>query len=91
MDERIKAIRDDALVGRGTCTTIDETFSDKELAIWLDEASATTPKEAVKWARDFEELKLEQALNYRWGAEDDRQLLQYNEWHDNLDKHPITC
>jgi hypothetical protein len=91
MDIRVAAIREDAMIGYGTCTYIDETFSDKELAVWLDEVNATTPKEAVVWARDFEELKLEQALNYRWGSDNDPQRIAYNEWQANLDKNPIRC
>jgi len=91
MDPRVKAVREDALVGRGTCTSIDECHSDEELAEQLDEYNILTPHAAVKWAREGEEMWLERGLNQRWGADDDPQLLMYNEWMANLDKHPITC
>lgn len=87
MDFRVKAIREDALVGRGTCTYIDETFSDTELVIWVDDASATTPKEAVEWARSYEGLKIEMAVE----CEAPTAMARLNEWEVSLDKYPITC
>ena len=91
MDERVKAIRNDDLVGRGSCSSIDECYSDGELAQQLDDYSIHTPAAAVKWARESEGLWLENALNYRWGADDDPQLLAYNEWQEKLDSNPIRC
>ena len=91
MDPRVKAVREDTLVGRGTCTSIDECHSDEGLAEQLDEYNILTPRAAVKWAREGEEMWLERGLNQRWGADDDPQLLMYEEWMANLDKHPITC
>ena len=87
MDFRVAAIREDTMVGYGTCTYIDETFSDTELANWLDEASATTQKEAVEWARSYEGLKIEMAVEY----EAPTAMAHLNEWKANLDKHPVTC
>ena len=87
MDVRVAAIREDIMVGYGTCTHIDETFSDTELAIWLDEASATTPKDAVEWARDYEELKLEMAVE----VESPTAMGLLNEWKAKLDKNPVLC
>jgi len=91
MDERVKAIRNDALVGRGTCSSIDECYDDSELAQQLDDYSIHTPAAAVKWARESEGLWLEQGLNQRWGEDDDPQLLAYNEWQEALDSNPIRC
>jgi len=34
---------------------------------------------------------LERALSYRWGNNDDPQLLAYNEWQEKLDSNPIRC
>lgn len=77
--ELIAAVREDKKVGRGTCTRIDECFSDEELfeEILKD---CKTPGEAVKEAREFEGLKIEQALNARLGEDDDPQLVAYHEW-----------
>ena len=91
MDERVKAIRNDALVGRGTCSSIDECYDDSELAQQLDDYSIHTPVAAVKWARESEGLRVEDALNYRWGEDDDPQLTAYYEWQEALDGNPIRC
>ena len=91
MDDCIKAIRNDALVGRGTCSTIDECYSDSDLHEYLAEDNVSTPRKAVEWARRWEGLRVENALNYRWGADDDPQLLAYNEWQEKLDSNPIRC
>ena len=89
MDERIKAIRNDAMVGRGTCSSIDECYDDRELLQQLDDYNIHTPAAAVKWARESEGLHLEDALNYRWGEDDDPELLNYMEWQEALDSHPL--
>ena len=91
MDERIEAIRNDVMVGRGSCSSIDECYSDSELLEFINDDNVTTPRKAVAWARRWEGLRVENALNYRWGADDDPQLLAYNEWQENLDKNPIRC
>ena len=91
MDERLKAIRNDGLVGRGTCSSIDECYDDIELIQQLDDNKLHTPAAAVKWARESEGLWVEQGLNQRWGEDDDPQLLAYNEWQEALDSNPIRC
>jgi hypothetical protein len=80
MDARVEAIRKHRLVGRGSCTSIDECFSDAELLAFLDENEVKTPEQAVAWAIDFEDLKMEQALNARWGEDGDSQKVEYDEW-----------
>ena len=87
MDIRVKAIREDKMVGRGTCTYIDEVFEDSELVDWLDEAEVPGMQEAVEWARDYERLKIEQAVEYESPTAMDR----LQEWNTNLDKYPVTC
>ena len=78
-EELIQAVREDRRVGRGSCTRIDECFSDDELweAILKE---CTTVEGAVKAAHEFEGLKLEQGLNVRWGDDNDPELLAYQEW-----------
>lgn len=87
MDIRVKAIREDKMVGRGTCTYIDEAFEDSELLEWLDEAEVPGMQEAVEWARDYERLKIEMAAEREapWA------LARLDEWAADLDKYPVTC
>ena len=80
MNDLVKAIRNDPLVGNGTCSCIDECLGDGEIAEALKEVGITDEKGAIRWARDGEELHLEAALNARWGDDDDPQLKQWNEW-----------
>ena len=77
---RVNAIRNHPKVGRGSCTSIDECFTDQELIDCLDAAGVSNEKDAVKWAVDHEGLQLEKALDQRWGEDDDWQLVAYNEW-----------
>ena len=91
MDERIEAIRNDVMVGRGSCSSLDECYSNSELLDLIDECNISTPRKAVEWARRWEGLRVENALNYRWGADDDPELLAYNEWQEDLDKNPVRC
>lgn len=80
LDPRVKAVRADRLVGKGSCTTVDEALTDAELLGYLEEDGAETELQAVNWARDYEGLVREQALNSRWGEDDDPQLKEHNEW-----------
>ena len=77
MDARLKAIRKHDKVGRGTCTTIDEAWTDEEIIEELDKRDIKDAKDAVKWAVEQEGIVLEQGLNTRWGSDDDPQLLKY--------------
>lgn len=63
--EMIAAVRSDVKVGRGTCSVIDECYSDRELATALAEAKINTVKAAVKWARDVERLFREREQELR--------------------------
>ena len=47
IDLRVAAVRDDKLVGRGTASYTDETFSDAELAGYLN-ASGIKPSQVTK-------------------------------------------
>ena len=68
-DPRVLAIRADELVGHATCSSIDECFEPDELVEKLDEWEVTTPSGAVTWARDHEQLWLEQGTNASSGEE----------------------
>lgn len=81
-DERVQAIRKHPKVGEGSCTVIDECYTDAELIEELDEDGITTPEGAVEWALEIEGLKVEQALNARWGEDDDPELERWREWND---------
>jgi hypothetical protein len=79
--ELIEAIRNHKLIGRGSCTSIDECYDDKELwAMFGIPAGNATLEAAIKDAIESEDLHMEQGLNQRWGEDNDPQLLQYNEW-----------
>lgn len=73
----IAAVRNDSIVGKGSCSNIDECYDDNDL--WDLIKDASNEKEAIKLARDQYELFLEQGLNQRWGEDDDPQLVWYNE------------
>jgi hypothetical protein len=77
---RIDAIRNHPKVGRGSCTSVDECWDDKEIIEFLDENNITTEEGAIEWALDQEGLFLEQGLNQRWGEDDDPQLIAWKEW-----------
>jgi len=74
IDPRVKAIRDNKLVGAGSCSVVDECMSDEEVIDELNEAEITDPEEAVKHFVEAEGLHLEMATNARWGEDDDPEL-----------------
>lgn len=47
----IAAIRKDKIVGSGTCSVIDEAFTDDELREGMAEDGVVTAKQALAWAR----------------------------------------
>lgn len=84
-DERVKAIREDDLVGEGSCSVIDECWSDTELIETLNAQKISTPEAAVQWAISQEGGHLEQGLNQRWGEDEDPQLKAYQEFKAKVD------
>lgn len=74
MQEMVAAIRADKLVGRGSCTSVDECWTDEDLAEYLARDDVTTVEGAVRWARESEGLWLEKAADARWGEDDDPEL-----------------
>ena len=89
MDVRIEAIRKDPCVGSGTCSSIDECLGDDELSWMLNEDGAVSTTAAIQWARDYEQMFMEQLLNTRWGEDDDPQLVEYAAWKKKLEDNPI--
>ena len=62
-DARVIVIREDSLVGRGSCTTVDEGLRAYDLAEMMDRDGVTTLEQAVGWARALELLLLDNATN----------------------------
>jgi len=78
--ELIEAIRNDDLVGQGTCSVVDECYDDEAIVMLFDFNARTTPKQAIKSARESQLLHLEMGLNARYGSDDDPELKAYNEF-----------
>ncbi len=80
--EMIDAIRRDSVVGRGSCSTIDECFSDEELAELVEACEDVAA--AVSLARRREGESADRALDQRWGDDDDPQLEMKREFDRRL-------
>lgn len=63
--ECVAAIRADRLVGRGTCSPIDETYEDSELLEEMAADGVITAKQAVAWARRIHRLLAEREREIR--------------------------
>lgn len=63
--EMIAAVRSDVKVGVGSCSVIDECYSDSELVDALADAGIDTVRGAVAWARDVERLFREREQEIR--------------------------
>lgn len=59
ISEMVDAIRADSVVGCGTCSTIDEAFTEAELIAFIGENGCRSTSGAVKAAREFEKLHSE--------------------------------
>lgn len=82
MNTLVDAIRNHPKVGVGSCTSIDECYTDQELIDALAEGEITTVEEAIAWAIETEGIRIENALNYRCGNDDDPELERYREWNE---------
>lgn len=82
MKTMVSAIRENRLVGRGSCMTIDECYDDSELVQALTEEHCTTVEGAIKWAVEMSDLHVEQMLNCRFGDDDDVELKISAEWEE---------
>jgi len=86
-DQLITAVRKDSLVGKGSCSSIDECYDDSDLWEVIEEAKSEA--EAVRLARECEGLFLEQGLNCRWGEDDDPQLKAYRDFERECEDNPV--
>lgn len=82
IDPRVVAVREDKLVGKGTCSAIDECWTDDNLVEQFDEDGIVTPKQAVEWCFEYEDLHMEQAPNQSSGEPDCPAMAVWNEWQD---------
>ena len=89
MDVRIEAVRNDPCVGRGTCTSTDECFSDDDLTQTLDANGIISAEASIEWARDYEQVWMERRLDARWGEDSDPELKEYTAWVKKLEKNPL--
>ena len=89
MDDRVKAIRENVLVGKHTCAIVSECYSDEGLVELLDEWEVSTPKAAIEFAVGLEDINIEDALNYRLGTDNDPELAVYNEWQELKKVHGL--
>lgn len=89
LEEMVAAIRADKVVGRGTCSSIDECWDHKEIVEALTSAGIVTISAALKWAREQEGFFQEQGLNCRWGEDDDSQLVNYRNFEKADEENPV--
>ena len=89
MDIRVEAIRKDPCVGSGTGASADECLGTDDLISLLDGYGITSEKDAVQWARDYEQMFMEQLLNARWGEDSDPELKEYATWKKKLEDNPL--
>ena len=89
MDIRVDAIRKDPCVGSGTGASVDECLGTDDLISLLDGYGITAEKEAIQWARDYEQIFMEQLLNARWGEDSDPELKEYAAWKKKLEDNPL--
>ncbi len=76
----VEATRNNKLVGRGSCSLVDNCLNDRELGEHFKLLELGTVEEAVQWCVDYEESTLEQALNARWGEDSDPELIAWRNW-----------
>ena len=87
-DKLIEAVRKDPVVGRGSCSSIDECWEDSEL--WdLLLKDAKSEQEAVRMAREHEGLWLDRACDCRWGEDDDEQLAWKRDFEKDCTDNPL--
>ena len=79
-DVRVQAIRKDHRVGLGTCTSIDECWSESEILEFLDDNNIKSAKAAVDWAYEQEGLFREKGSNCSFGESDCELIRAADEW-----------
>ena len=83
----VDLIRNCPIVGRGTCSVIDECLTDGEVQEMMDDDNVKTKEQAIKWAICFESMQNERSLNARWGEDSDPELITWNEFKKNVNDH----
>ena len=83
----VNVIRECPIIGRGTCSSVDECLTDGEIKTMLDESEIKTNNDAIKWGIDFEEMQLSRALDCRWGEDSDPELIAWNKFQDKIKQH----
>ena len=86
-DKWVQTIRENKLVGRGSCTSIDECWSDAELSEMLIEQGIKSEKAAVRWALEVEGMWHERALNASSGEEDCNLKRGWLQWQELIKRH----
>lgn len=90
MAEMIAAIRADKVVGVHTASVVDECYTEQELEQALRSYQIWNPRAAVQWARNVERAHLEQALDCRWGDDDDPELDIYADFQRLCEAFPLA-
>lgn len=85
----VAAVRSDPVVGRGTCSNIDECWDDKELKADLEASGITNGVNAILWARKSMKIWLERGLDQREGTDEDPQLISWREFRAACKANPI--
>jgi hypothetical protein len=80
MKEMIDAIHSNPLVGRGSCSTVDECMDAIEIQEALESQGIGTVEAAVHWAIQLEAGQMERMMDQRWGEDDDPQVDIKNDW-----------
>lgn len=80
-EELVEAIRNHPLIGRGSCTVIDECYDRAELwpAFGIP-AGNMTLDDAIKAAIKRCDIWVDRMVDARWGDDDDVELKIKDEW-----------
>ena len=89
MDAMVAVVRADKVVGRGSCSSIDECMEDSDLAGELALDGVSSSVAAVRWARKRERAFLERSLDCRWGDDDDWQLEAWGKFRKDDSENPV--
>jgi len=87
MNELVKAIRENKLIGRGSCSIVDECKTDKEIIEDMKDLGITTPEKAVKWYIELEGIQMDKMMDQRWGEDNDPEFAIKKEWDDRVAKY----
>lgn len=79
--ELVRAIREHPLVGRGSCTSVDECYDDRDLwAAFGPAAGNHTIEAALADVIGSEDLQMDKMLDQRWGEDSDVELRIAADW-----------